>query len=81
MIQCKVRLFVNPGNYPHSVGGVSEEELSVIRNFLNSVAYSSSEVGYSPASGGDSVNDAEWKLLYDNAGLLGIEFIVEGGGV
>lgn len=78
MIKCKVNLNFSYGNYPHRVGGVSEEEWQIIKNFLNSVSCNAmSEVGYSPCSGGDSVNDAEYKLLLENAELLGVEFIEE----
>lgn len=80
MIQCKARLNCQGGNYPHRLMEIFEEDFKIIRNFLNSSNQydSTTEVGYSPALCGESINDSEWMLLVENAELLGIEFIVEG---
>lgn len=77
-MKCNIVLFHHTGTYPHMIKGVPEEDFQIIKNFLNSFNQGhNSKVGYSTTSGGDCINEEEWKLLQDNAELLGIEFIVE----
>jgi hypothetical protein len=76
-MKCNIVLFHHIGSYPHRIKGVPEEDFQIIKNFLNSFNQGHNKVGYSTVSGGDCINEEEWKLLHDNAELLGIEFIVE----
>lgn len=78
MMKCNIVLFHQTATYPHMIKGLPEEDFQIIKNFLNSFNQGQFEVGYSTANGGDCINEEEWKLLQDNAELLGIEFIVEG---
>ena len=75
-MKCNIVLFQHTGAYPHRIKGVPED-FQIIKNFLNSFSQGHSEVGYHNTLGGDCINEEEWKLLQDNAELLGIEFIVE----
>lgn len=77
MIKCKIVRSLTRGDFPYSIGGVSEEDWQVVKNFLNSSNSELAEVGYSPGGGGDWISDVEYKLLLENAELLGVEFIEE----
>lgn len=82
-MQCRIKKFNDDDSFPHKVFELEREEALFLQNFLNTLAVSDQPL--------DSV-DVHWDIgrclwiseeecqaLLDNAELLGIEFIVEGG--